>query len=588
MPYAQFDPFVTMRNPKALRRRPLVAAFLLLAGCAATSATNPAVHPANGPSRSHPVAHTPAVTVTVAPAPLRRLTNEEYNNTIRDLLGDTSRPADAFPPDEAIGGFENNTVAPITQDLVERYLETAEVLAARAVTHIDTLAPCSTSSKPLDCARGFVDAFGRRAYRRPVADEERSVLLGLFADKEKQAGYARAIEIVLKAILVSPNFLYRPEPADGGTKARPLSGYEIATRLSYFLWASTPDDTLLDAAAAGKLSTRQEVERVARRMLSSPRAIEGIRSFHRQWLELRMLTTASKSPVLYPSFTPELQEAMVEETLRFTTHAVLQGGDTVATLLTSKKTFINAQLAKVYGVPAPNGDGFALVDLPPKQRSGLLTQAAVMAVLSGVEDTSPILRGKFVREKLLCERIRPPPAGLTILPPPFDPKLTKRERFVQHRADPMCSYCHNTLDPPGFAFEQYDAIGAFRTTEGELPIDVTGELAGTDDVDGPITGAVGLAERLNGSKQVRRCLATQWFRAALGRVERADDKSSLDASYQTFARAGFDVRELIIAIVMSDAFRHGGFGSEEQPAEAEAISAESDPKSQMDKQEKQP
>jgi len=282
------------------------------------------------------------------------------------------------------------------------------------------------------------------------------------------------------------------------------------------------------------------VEQAARRMLSAPRAADGIRSFHRQWLELRMLTTASKSPVLYPAFTPELKEAMVEETLRFTTHAVLQGGDTVATLLTSKKTFINAPLAKLYGVPAPNGDGFALVDLPPNQRSGLLTQAAVMAVLAGAEDTSPMLRGKFVREKLLCERIRPPPAGLTILPPPFDPKLTKKERFKQHRTDPMCAFCHDTLDPPGFAFEQYDAIGAFRLAEGALLIDATGELEGTDDADGPIAGAVGLSERLAASKQVRRCVATQWFRAALGRVERAEDKSSLDAFYQAFARGGFD------------------------------------------------
>ncbi|HRI66551.1 MAG TPA: DUF1592 domain-containing protein [Polyangium sp.] len=565
MSYARFAPFVPIPHAQAPRHRVLLA-LLVLGGCTTVPAMKPAAHPSGAlPSKAHPVAQDMAAKVVAVPAPLRRLTNEEYNNTIRDLLGDTSRPADAFPPDEAIGGFENNTIAPITQDLVERYLETAEALAARAITHIDTLAPCPTNSKPLDCARGFIDAFGRRAYRRPLLDAERDVLLGLFADKEKQAGYARAIEMVLEALLVSPHFLYRPEPADGSPKARPLTGYELATRLSYFLWASTPDDTLLDSAAAGKLATRQDVERAARRMLASPRAVDGLRSFHRQWLELRMLTTASKSPVLYPAFTPELKEAMVEETLRFTTHAVLQGGDTVATLLTSKKTFVNAPLAKLYGVPAPNGasaDGFALVDLPPNQRSGLLTQAAVMAVLAGAEDTSPMLRGKFVREKLLCERIRPPPAGLTILPPPFDPKMTKKERFKQHRADPMCAYCHDTLDPPGFAFEQYDAIGAFRLVEGELPIDATGELTGTDDANGPITGAVGLAERLSASKQVRRCLTTQWFRAALGRVERAEDKSSLDAFYQAFARAGFDVRELIVAIVTSDAFRLGGFEHE--------------------------
>lgn len=568
MDYARLAPSAPAPKAKLSRRFARLAAVLVLGGCAAVPAVKPATHSADASlAKEHPAAPTPAAPIIAAPAPLRRLTNEEYNNTIRDLLGDTSRPADAFPPDEAIGGFENNTVSPITQDLVERYLETAETLAARAITHIDTLAPCPTSSKPLVCARGFIDAFGRRAYRRPLTDDERAGLLDIFAEKEKQAGYARAIELVLEAILISPHFLYRPEPNDGALKARQLSGYEIATRLSYFLWVSTPDDTLLDAAAAGKLATRQDVERVARRMLASPRAIEGIRSFHRQWLELRMLTTAAKSPVLYPAFTPELKEAMVEETLRFTTHAVLQGGDTVATLLTSKKSFLNASLAKLYGVPAPRSEGFALVDLPPDQRSGLLTQAAVMSVLAGAEDTSPMLRGKFVLEKLLCARIRPPPAGLTILPPAVDGKLSKKERFKQHRADPKCSFCHDTLDPPGFAFEQYDAIGAFRSSDGPLLIDATGEITHTDDADGPIAGAVGLAERLGASKQVRRCMTTQWFRAALGRVERAEDKNAIDALYQAFAKAGFDVRELIIAIVTSDVFRHGGFDPEEKESQ---------------------
>lgn len=527
-------------------------------------------HPAD---RAQPIAHPVAPVATTpehaAPAPLRRLTNEEYNNTIRDLLGDTSRPADAFPPDEAIGGFENNTVAPITLNIVERTLETAEALSTRAVTHIDTFAPCPTGKDPLVCARGFIDAFGRRAYRRPLSEDERATLLGLFADKEKRAGYVRAIALVLKTILVSPHFLYRPEPADAGTKARPLSGYEIATRLSYFLWASTPDETLLDAAAAGKLATRQDVERAARRMIAAPQAVDGIRSFFRQWLELRMLTTASKSPVLYPAFSPELKEAMVEETLRFATHAVLQGGDSVTTLLTSKKSFVNGPLAKLYGVPAPNGEGFVLVDLPPNQRAGLLTQAAVMSVLAGAEDTSPMLRGKFVREKLLCERIRPPPAGITILPPAPDPKRTKKDRFKQHRADPSCAFCHDKLDPPGFAFEHYDAIGAFRLMDGPANIDATGDLEGTIDADGPITGAVGLAERLSASPQVRRCMVTQWFRAGLGRVERSEDKTSIDVLYQAFARSGFDLRELIVAIVTSDAFRYGGFDRAEPLPEVE-------------------
>ncbi|MEP7124723.1 MAG: DUF1592 domain-containing protein [Byssovorax sp.] len=529
-----------------------------MAGCAAARPPHP--HLASGTPQRHaaPPAVAIATEVVVAPAPLRRLTNEEYNNTVRDLLGDTSRPADAFPPDEAVAGFENNTISPITQALVERYMDAAEALAARAVGRLDTLAPCPTAPADPACARKFIEGFGRRAYRRPLDEGERAELLAIYADKAKRAGHARAVQLVLTAILQSPSFLYRLEPAGEGAKTRPLTGYEVATRLAYFIWASTPDQPLLDAAAAGRLSTPLDLEKAARRLLQDPRAVDGIRSFHRQWLDLRVLAIASKTPVLYPGFTPELEAAMVEETLRFAAHAVLAGGDTVAALLTSNQSFVNAPLAKLYGVSAPPGEGFALVDLPPRERAGLLTQASVMTVLAGAEETSPILRGKFVREKLLCETIQPPPASVDIRPPAFDPKQTKKERFARHRSDPTCSYCHDSMDPTGFGFEHYDAVGAWRTVDGAFAVDAGGMISGTDDANGPFDGAVELAARLSASKQVRRCIATQWFRAALGRAERAEDTAPLDAVYQTFAGKGFDVRELIVAIARSDPFRHAG------------------------------
>lgn len=496
----------------------------------------------------------------MAPVPLRRLTNEEYNNTVRDLLGDTSRPADAFPPDEAVGGFENNTVAPVTQQLVERYMAAAEALAASAVGQIDRLAPCAEGEPREGCARRFIDSFGRLAFRRPLEDGERAGLLALYADKEKRSGHAQAIRLVLEVVLQSPKFLYRLEPLDDtSVKTRALTGYELATRLSFFIWASTPDSKLLDDAAAGKLATAEGVGDAARRLLADKRAVDGIRSFHRQWLDLRELETESKDQVLYPAFTPELKKAMVEETLRFSAHAVLQGGDAITTLLTSKKSFVNASLAKLYGVAAPAGEGFALVDLPAGQRSGLLTQASVMSVLASAEEASPILRGKFVSEKLLCLSVPPPPPGVAIAPPKPDPKLTKKERFEVHRADPSCAGCHQMMDPAGFGFEHYDAVGAWRTVDGAFPVDSVGVISGTSDANGEFDGAVALGERLAASQQVRRCIATQWFRAALGRSERDEDAASLDDVYQSFTRAGFDVRGLIVAITTSDAFRHASF-----------------------------
>jgi len=503
-----------------------------------------------------------AVDVGVAPVPLRRLTREEYNNTVRDLLADTTRPADAFPPDEAVGGFESNNLAPVTPATVERYMDAAEVLAAKANKRLDALAPCA-EGRPHDiCAGEFVDTFGRLAFRRPLDEGERSALMALYADKAARSNYAGGIQLAIEAMLQSPQFLYRVEPAEGpSSSTRALSGYELATRLSFFVWASTPDSQLLDDAAAGRLSAPDGVERAARRMLKDPRAVDGIKSFHRQWLGLAQLETASKDVALGPAFTPELKSAMVEETLRFTAHAVLAGGDTVETLLTSSASFVNAPLAKVYGVPPP-AEGFAMVDLPPGQRSGVLTHASVMTVLTHADETSPILRGRFVREKFLCQVIPPPPPSVNTTPPKIDPALTTKQRFAQHRTDPSCAACHQMMDPIGFGFEHYDAIGSFRAVEGAFPIDAVGELSSTDDADGPFDGAVELGVRLAASEEVRRCIAKQWFRFALGRSERDGDATSVAAAYRAFAREGFDVRELVVAIAKSHAFRHARFEEE--------------------------
>lgn len=530
----------------------------MLCGCGAKSqpATVAAPH----------VAHRRAPVGATAPSPLRRLTNEEYNNTIRDLLGDTSRPADAFPPDEAVGGFENNTVSPITQSLVERYMATAESLAASAAPRVDQLAPCPSGQPTDTCARSFIEAFGRLAFRRPLDERERSSMFDLYTSKEKRAGYARAVQLVIQALLQSPQFLYRVEPLpDGDAAPRALSGYEVATRLSFLIWASTPDAALLDDAGAGRLATADDVAKAARRLLRDPRAVDGVKSFHRQWLDLRELDTESKDAVLYPTFTPELRRAMVEETLRFSAHVALAGGDAVTALLTSKKTFVNSALAKLYGVEPPRGDGFVLVDLPGDQRAGLLTQASVMTVFSHAEESSPILRGKFVREKLLCQAVPPPPPNVAISLPKFDPTLTKRERFDRHRMDPNCAGCHRMMDPIGFAFEHYDALGAWRTVDGAFPVDALGELTQTGDTDGAFDGAVALGVKLAASQRVRRCVATQWFRAALGRNERQEDGSSLDGAYRAFQLGGYDVRELIVAIASSHSFRHIGFDATGAP-----------------------
>jgi hypothetical protein len=537
----------------ALRDGRLVAGALLLVACGGAS-PKPVGTQVESPSQKK--AEAP---IHVARVPLRRLTREEYDNTVRDLLGDVSSPADAFPPDEAVGGFESNNLAPVTSLLVERYMDAAQAVAAHAEGRLDALAPCPGGSEPTECARRFIDRFGRLAFRRPLEEEERATLFGVFVEKAKVADYRAGIRLVLEAILASPQFLYRVEPDGGeGGGPRPLSGYEVATRLSYFLWASTPDEALLDEAARGGLATEEGVGAAARRMLADPKARAGIRSFHRQWLGLRELDTESKDAALGGTFTPELKDAMVEETLSFAVDAALSGGDVVQKLYTSTTTFVNAPLAKLYGVTGPAGAELARVTLPEGQRAGILTQASVLTVLSSGDQTSPILRGKFVREKLLCQPIPPPPVNVGIVAPKVDPKLTTKQRFEQHRRDPSCASCHVMMDPIGFGLEHYDAIGRYRTMDGAFPVDAVGELSMTDDVDGRFDGAIELGARLAGSRQARKCLATQWTRYALGRSERPEDGPSIDAAYGRFAASGFDVRELIVAIAESPSFRFAG------------------------------
>ena len=499
------------------------------------------------------------VDLRVAPVPLRRLTREEYNNTVRDILGDTTKPASAFPPDETVGGFESNSIAPATSLLVERYMDVAEQIAARARERLDVVAPCPAGQPQEDCAAAFLHTFGRLAFRRPLDEHERSTLLALYSEKQVGTDYAGGIQLALEAILQSPQFLYRLEPVDEESGSmRPLTGFEVATRLSYFVWSSTPDEELLNLAAGDQLREPEDIERATRRLLSDPRARDGVRNFHRQWLGLRELETESKDAVVSPAFTPELKAAMLEETLRFAAHAVFSEGDAVTTLLTSKQSFVNADLASLYGVTPPS-EPFALVQLPSLQRSGVLTHASVLAVHATAQETSPIMRGKFVREKFLCQEIPPPPPNVNITPPKVDPTRTTKERFLQHRTDRSCSGCHELMDPIGFGFEHYDSIGAWRDVVGAFPVDAVGELSRAEEVNGSFDGAVELGKRLSGSAQVRHCIATQWFRFALGRGERDEDAASISSAYDAFKRAGFDVRELIVAITKSHAFRHARF-----------------------------
>jgi Protein of unknown function (DUF1592)/Protein of unknown function (DUF1588)/Protein of unknown function (DUF1585)/Protein of unknown function (DUF1595)/Protein of unknown function (DUF1587) len=491
--------------------------------------------------------------VQVGHMPLRRLTSEQYANAVRDLFGVEANVA-AFGGDEKLGPFAANYAAPVSPTMVDQFRAVAEDAAAAASLELATLVPCDPATEPA-CLREWVSAVGRRAYRRPLTDEELAryeTLLELGTDD------AARVRLVVQAMLQSPSFLYQlefglPDPA-GDVVA--LGPYELASRLSLFLWGSVPDDALLDAAAAGELDDPEGLRAQAERLLEDPQARGTVESFHVQWLHLDKLPALDKDPAVYPLFDEDVRAAMLAESRRFAGNVVLDGDAKLETLLTSSETWIDAPLFELYGLPTPAAhDPAEPVLLDPAQRAGLLTQASFLATHAHHNQTAPIHRGVVVLTEMLCMPPPPPPPDVNATPPDPEPGATTREIFEQHTAEPYCAGCHTLINGIGLGFEGYDGIGVFRTTENGQPIDQSGEVLGAD-VAGPFDGAVELAHKLAESQQVRDCVATQWFRFSLGRLESDADACTFEELRQSFSDSGYDVRALMIALVQTDAFRY--------------------------------
>jgi hypothetical protein len=492
-------------------------------------------------------------------APIRLLTHVQYDNTVADLLGDTSAPSAGFPAENEVAGFSNNVASnQVNPRLVEAYQTAAEALALTAVTNrLDELAPCSDTAGNAACGHDFIVAFGERAFRRPLDEEEAAVFDGLFTDTLPQ-GYAKAIELVLRAILQSPQFIYRVDATRAPTEssgAVALGPYELGARLALFLTNSTPDDTLLAAAATGALASDADIEAQARRLLESSKAHGMASDFMQQWLGMGRLDGAAREADDVNAGPIELVPDWKASLGAFLENAVFTQG-TVSALFTSPTVYVTPKLAPLYGAPVPE-TGVAPFDLPG-QRHGLLTQPALMALLAHADQSAPVLRGAFVRERIMCVEVQPPPPDVNPTPPDVDRNATTRERFRQHTADPYCAGCHVMIDGIGFPFEQFDQFGRFRETEFDLPIDTSGQIVETGDpeLDGPLTGAADLAARLAVSSRVRDCVATQWYRYAMGRVEEPGDVCSLNDAKERFRASNGNFRELLLGIVLSDAFRY--------------------------------
>jgi hypothetical protein len=486
--------------------------------------------------------------------PLQRITRAQYVNSVRDLL-DVSLDAAQLPEDEQLGAFDGNIVVPITDLLVEQYANAAEASARLALSEIETLVPCDRGALGDEACFGrFVETFGKRVYRRPLSAEEAqryAELRASFADQ----GYPDVLRIVTQTMLQSPRFLYRvellPSAASGGA-IEPLDAYELASRLSFFLLSTTPDDTLLEAAGSGELLEPNELMAQADRLLQDERFADTLGSFHLQWLDLKRLDKLSKDAELFPHYSAELGAAMREETLRFVDYVIREDDASLRTLLTAPYAFPSGPLLGVYGLSEGEvaSDGPTMVE----HRAGLLTLPAYLAAHSHYNQTSPVQRGKVIIRNVLCQALPDPPPNVNATPPDPSPDATTRERLAQHQNDSSCRGCHRGIDGIGLGFENYDAIGAYRTMESGETIDATGTIVGTDQ-EGDFEGALELAQRIAASSDAQRCMTTQWLRFALGRPETAADECTLEQLSAAFAASGGDIRALLRSIVASDAFR---------------------------------
>lgn len=488
---------------------------------------------------------------------IHRLSRAEYNNTVRDLFGVDTRPADRFPADGGGGGgFDNNAdtlfVPPI---LMERYLEAAgEILDAAKPQRLFIARP-GKGMPPRTAAKRIVEHWAARAFRRPVVPAETERVLRLFDGASKRGeSFERAVRFAMKALLISPNFLFRVETDRATNAPYPVGDYELASRLSYFLWSSMPDDALFALAAGKRLREPEVLEAQVRRMLRDPKAAAFADNFASQWLRVRDLkTTARPDPKRYPDFTPTLRDAMIGETVTFF-HALLTENRSLLDLLDADYTFLNEELARHYGIPGVQGTNLRRVRLPDRNRGGLLTQASVLTVTSYPQRTSPVLRGKWVLEELLGTPPPPPPPGAGGLPASDAPKdgQTLRQRLEQHRSKPECASCHQRMDPLGFGLENFDAVGRWRAEIAGTPVDSSGVLATGEAFSGPSELKRHLLARKD---QFLGNITEKMLAYALGRGIEPYDAPAVRKIVQTVARDGYRSEPLVLEIVRSYPFQ---------------------------------
>jgi hypothetical protein len=512
--------------------------------------------------------------IVLGTAPMRRLANVEYARTLRVLFPAVAPSLPSLPDDAAVIGFENDARSLGPTDVgIARYEEIAFRYTSEATrddTALRELTGCAafaTDAEAMACGASFVSRFGLRTHRRPLTDEERARYVSFFEARRAEIDFAAAVQLTAMAMLQAPPFLYRLEIAAGASEdttggvAVALSQYELASRLSFLLWGTMPDETLFAAAEAGELTDADALEAEARRMLEDPRARDLVADFHRQWLDFDRVLAPEHGSRVHDAeglFAPDAQRAAREELLRFVAAEVFDGEGTLSSLFTSRRSFVNSTLAGLYGVDGPTSPTeWREVELPAGERAGLLTRIGPLASHAHAGNSSPPLRGVYVMERVLCEQRPSPPPDADLSPPMPTPGAgpqTNRDLFEIRTSGPTCQGCHVRIDGYGFLFENFDERGVFRSVDNTHPVDATGAITGTD-VDGPVDGAIELSERLAESGHVQQCAVQRWFRFSQGRAPEEADACHLDSLERRFARSGGDIRELLVSMVRRPEFR---------------------------------
>jgi hypothetical protein len=495
-----------------------------------------------------------------AAATVYRLTQVQLQNSYLHLFGELTVPTD-LPGDDQLYGFTSiaaagTTIAPLDAEKYEKaaYDVLAQVWADPA--RRDALVGCTPAGTDDPCLRAFFETFASRAWRRPVDAAELDALVGVASEVAADlASTSEGIRFGLAAVLQSPHFLFRVElgepDASGWLR---YTSWEMASRLSYLLTDAPPDDALVAAAENGALVDPAVVKLHATRLLGSDRARPALVRFFRDFMNIGRLDALDKSAELFPQLAPTLGPSMRVEIEKLFEATVFETEGDFRRLFTTKDTFVNEELARLYGIDGVVGPDFVPATLPDDgKRAGLLTTAGFLAMNAHKTMTSPTHRGRFVRINLLCQDVPPPPPGVDTTIPASDPDVptTLRVRLEAHRQDPACVTCHAKMDPIGFAFERFDAVGAWRDTENGLPLDTVTDLDGT-----PVADAVEMGELVAALPAVGECIAQRFYQHATAHLDKPAEKKAVDALVAAFVASDYDFKQLVAELVVNDGFRY--------------------------------